>query len=223
MTDDQFFMPRDQQDALVESLHQVPKIAEDIAVTLARMDRVAKQEGTSRRSKRGSVPDGVNIAALDDWTQLHAVLVSWVRMVCEERHLMPPADALLSLASWLRHHIEDLAMCEGCEESVDEVAKLVDRCQSCIDLPWEDPTVRSDDPRVLLARRQAETVHVTYTTIEAVCRTMDVDPMINEQRMKYVVRRASIDHSGKDPVTRTKFWRLADIIDADTEMRKDAA
>ncbi|MCP2163139.1 hypothetical protein LX12_004354, partial [Williamsia serinedens] len=81
---EQFYLPMHEQVALLESLKRIPALCEKLAmgVTLSRMDRVTKPQGTSRRSKHGTTPDGVNLAALDDWTGLHATLVSWVRMVC---------------------------------------------------------------------------------------------------------------------------------------------
>lgn len=225
MTDeDDYFLPKYDRELLGRTLTRIWPLTERWAmiVTLSRMDRVTKPQGTSRRSKHGTTPDGVNLAALDDWTDLHAKLVSWVQMVCEDRHLEPPADNLLSLAGWLNRHITDLALCEGSGEAPDEIEKAVSACERHIDLPREDPTVDSDDPRVLLAKRQAQTVHVTFMSIEAVCRKMDVDPVITERRMRYVVRRAHVDASGTDPQTRTKFWRLGDIIEADTQIREAA-
>ena len=149
------------------------------------------------------------------------MLVSWVRLVCEDRQLDPPVDSLLYLAGWLNKHVVDLALCEGSPEAPDEIEKAVANCERHIDLPYEDPTVASDDPRVLLARRQAETVIVTYDTIEPVCRKMDVDPIITTRRMKYVVSRQNVTPASRDG--RTKFFRLSDVIDADTEVRKTAA
>ncbi len=132
---DHLYLDRAGQRDLRDTRSAIPALAEDIAVTIAREDRMVRPGNTSRRAKKLSEHAPVNIGAMEDWHNLHAILTSWVRMVCEDRGLTPPENSLITLASWIDDNMPALAKCEGADEAPDEIASAANACRRHVDLP----------------------------------------------------------------------------------------
>ena len=80
--------------------------------------------GGSRPTK-GEPPVPLNIAAHDHLTAMKATLVSWVRLVCEERDLRgPDRDDLDVLSGWLLSQIGWLLQHDAVGDLADEVRDL---------------------------------------------------------------------------------------------------
>lgn len=138
MTDtaDHFYLPRDQQDALVELLATIPTLVEDLAVTLTRQDRI----GSSIRTGRGSddQPLPYSIHASDAADLLHDTLAAWVRHVTEQRALpSPQRNDTLGLARWLTRWIVALALTPGADEAPGEIRHAIAQARRACDKPRE--------------------------------------------------------------------------------------
>jgi hypothetical protein len=60
-------------------------------------------------------------------TEIRAVLVSWCRLVSEERGIGLPRDEVTAMGDYLRRHSDWLAATEYAGEAADELASLVSR------------------------------------------------------------------------------------------------
>lgn len=161
MSDDGYFLPRHEWEPLRRTLARVPALAEDLAITLTRQDRVQKPglSKSSRRRPESALP--MHLGAAEASAELHSCLAGWVRLVVESRGIdyMPigfthregfvgplredearvpigyDAGALPVLTRWLRTNLVALAMTEGSSEAADDIASQVDNVRRVIDLP----------------------------------------------------------------------------------------
>lgn len=212
MTQDFFLERKDQRD-LVDMLASIPRLAEDLAVTECRQDRISKPGGGRiRRGKpESSLPFHVG-AASAAW-DLHSALSSTVRLVCEQRALPQaqwPADSVVTLAAWLRANIVALALTEGAWDAYLEIEDAVMECRRVIDLPPEDEITVSRE-QVNAAIRQV----VTVSTIATVADKLgELGNGLTPERMRTLCRRGVLAHSSVDPRSGTKFYALGDVLDA---------
>ena len=146
MTADHFYLPRDQQDALVELLSEIPALCEDLAITLTRQDRIGSQIRTGRGSDEQPLP--YSIAASDAADILHDTLAAWVRHTCEQRIMRyTGSDDTLNLARWLKRWIVALALSPGADEAPDEINHAIRNARRACDRPTERPRILTDEDR----------------------------------------------------------------------------
>ncbi|MGW6121487.1 hypothetical protein ACWFRF_20765 [Nocardia sp. NPDC055165] len=112
-----------------EHLYKVPELAEDLAVTVMRQDRLGERGGGAHR-RPSEQPLPYSIAAQEAAEQLHNTLGGWVRVVCEHREChYDGADTTPGLSRWLLRNLETLAMIPGSETARDEIKDAIDRAE----------------------------------------------------------------------------------------------
>ncbi|MFD6155156.1 hypothetical protein ACFWF7_16255 [Nocardia sp. NPDC060256] len=146
------YLDRAELRALAELLREIPDLAEDLDVSRTRQSRLSTR-GDYRMNRRPSEqPLPYNPAASRAADELHAVLVSWVRLVCEQRGLdYAGSPATPGLARWLDRNLIALAMTEGAEGASEEIRTVV-QAALCIVCPPAAPVVL-DEGMVEQARR----------------------------------------------------------------------
>ncbi|MGX6508273.1 hypothetical protein [Rhodococcus sp. SJ-2] len=133
---DGYFLPKHEQDQLVELLDQIPPLIEDLTIALTRQDRITTG-GPRVRSGSDEQPLPIGIAAMDASDLLHDTLTGWVRLVCDVRAYGYPGDSTLTLTRWLKTHIIALALTPGAEESLDEIQHAIRKARQAVDKPRE--------------------------------------------------------------------------------------
>ncbi|MFE9579279.1 hypothetical protein ACFYO1_23035 [Nocardia sp. NPDC006044] len=120
------YLDRVELRALAELLREIPDLAEDLAVSLTRQSRLGTR-GDYRMNRRPSEqPLPYNPAASRAADDLHAVLGSWVRLVCEQRGLdYTGSPSTPGLARWLDRNLIALAMTEGAEGAPEDIRTVV--------------------------------------------------------------------------------------------------
>ncbi len=143
VTDDQFFMPRHDQAALVAILRTIPGLVEDLAVTVTRQDRLTTgRPRISTGEQEQPLPFNVNASDAGDY--LHFVLAQWARLVLDQRGLeYDGTDATTSVAAWLDRNIISLAMTEGAETALDEIRAAVSQATRACDRPRDPRWMRA--------------------------------------------------------------------------------
>lgn len=207
-----FFLDRRLQNMLRDKLAEVPSLVEELSVTITRRDHIRKAGlGSPRRSRPESqVP--FNIDASEAADELHNALATWVRHVCEERHIIyTDSGDILTLARWLRRNMVALALTEGSPEAYGDLVDKIDACRSRIDLPPDDRVV-IDGTRVAAANRSV----VTLDTVGGVAARLG--PMgkgLNRDRLRLLAKRGDVrPYGAPDPDTGTRFYRLGDVLHA---------
>lgn len=120
-----FFLPRFEQAQLLEQLRQVPALVEDLTVAITRQDRItARGPRTSRGDDTQPLP--YNEHASNAAQYLHYQVATWARFTCENRVIdYTGSNDVTSIARWLRHHIIDLAQCEGSDQALTDIRDAV--------------------------------------------------------------------------------------------------
>ncbi|MET8774010.1 hypothetical protein ABZV58_03180 [Nocardia sp. NPDC004654] len=111
---------------LAESLREIPELAEDLAIARTRQAKLGSR-GDYRMHRRASEqPLPYNPAAARAADHLHAVLVGWVRLVCEHRSLdYAGSTTTAGLSRWLDKNVIALAMTAGVESAPREIGEAV--------------------------------------------------------------------------------------------------
>lgn len=148
---DGFFLPREHQRMLLEILRRIPDLVIELAISETKQTRLGGRLG-GRQKGEYEQPFPFSQAAIDAGENLHAVLGSWVRHVCEHRGLdfrpdphavdtnfigpltpdqwrMTPryTPSTPTLAHWLDKNIISLALTPGAESSYGEIKQAVQR------------------------------------------------------------------------------------------------
>ena len=204
-----FFLPKHLHEPLRIKLSGVPDLVEDLAVTITRQARIQKRGlGKQARCKPESrLPFHIAAAAAAD--EMQNCLATWVRVVCEERHIRytDHSDAI-TLSRWLRKNVIALALTQGSEEAHDDIVHHIDACRTLIDLPPEDE-VMIDQQRVREANRQV----LTAGQVEKIAgRLGPLGAGLNKRRVETLARRGGLRHCAKDG--EVQFYRLGDVLDA---------
>lgn len=206
-----FFLPKHLHEPLRQKLSGIPDLVEDLAVTITRQARVQKGGlGKPSRSKPESrLP--FHIAAAEAADELQNCLATWVRAVCEERQVhYTDHDDVITLARWLRKNVVSLALTQGSEESYADIVERIDHCRHIIDLPPDDDVV-IDRARVDSANKSV----VTLATIGGIAsRLGDLGQGLNRERLRLLAKRGDVSAVSTDPDTKTKFYRLGDVLHA---------
>ncbi|MGM7646543.1 hypothetical protein ACSVDM_16710 [Nocardia sp. JW2] len=150
--DGHLYLDRETARALFRLLGEVPELADDLADSRTRQTRFGQPDirvhGGSTVPK---LPFNPAAARADD--HLRAVLVSWVRLVCEQRAVdYDGAASTAGMARWLQRNIVALAMTEGVEEALPEISAAVEAAVVVVCPPAEGGGVVDAE---LLARARA--------------------------------------------------------------------
>lgn len=139
---DGYFMPRPDQDTLVEILTEIPALVEDLTIAITRQDRIAVG-GLRTRNGSDAQPLPLNIAAMEAADLLHDTLAAWTNLVCEQRNYPKPSNDTLTLGRWLTTHVIALALTEGAGEALGEIRHAIRQARRATDRP-------RDNSRILL-------------------------------------------------------------------------
>lgn len=134
---DGYWLPRHDQDKLIELLDQIPGLVEDLTIAISRQDRIA---GGGPKTRNGSdeQPLPLSVEAMEAADLLTDTLASWVRHTTEQRamHYTQPCTAL-HYAAWLKRWMVALAMSPGSDEALDEIRYAVRQARRATDRPTE--------------------------------------------------------------------------------------
>ncbi|MCR8695570.1 hypothetical protein NWP13_23860 [Rhodococcus pyridinivorans] len=141
---DGYWLPRHDQDKLIELLDQIPALVEDLAITIAKQDRMSSGPKIANGSDEQPLPFDENAAQAAD--ELNHELARWVRHTCEQRHLTYDGrDDTITLAAWLKRWIIALALTEGSEEAPHDIRLAVRQARQAVDRPREKHIERPPD------------------------------------------------------------------------------
>ncbi|MRH86194.1 hypothetical protein GFY24_01720 [Nocardia sp. SYP-A9097] len=119
------FLDREAIRDLSSLLREIPDIAADLEDSVTRRSRFGAPN-SRLASRSGDQPLPFSPAAARARDHLHAVLVSWVRLVCEQRAVdYTGATSTADLARWLDHNLIALAMTEGVETAPSEIRAAI--------------------------------------------------------------------------------------------------
>lgn len=206
--DDQWFIPRKDQSAILAALRKVPLLAEELAITETRQASVSKSGmGGGRHPKKLESRLPFHIGAFDATNALHAELGTWIRLACEQRGIeAPEAGDMISRARWLNRNILALAMTEGADEAPGAICNAVADCERVIDLPPDDEII-IDPQRLRAANGQVVTA---YQVEKIAAKLGAVGKGLNRDRVRYLVRAKSLRSCATDGDT--TFYRLGDVL-----------
>jgi hypothetical protein len=88
---------------------------------------VLKVIGRGRSSSKPGSGMPPRDAVVEMRSEIRHVLVSWVKLICEERAFKYPADDVHSIAEFVSRHSQWLAATEYAGEAADELASLASR------------------------------------------------------------------------------------------------
>ncbi|MFE2956571.1 hypothetical protein [Nocardia tengchongensis] len=117
---------------LAELLAGIPSLAEDLEDSVNGRARLgAANTRLSGRSSDQPLPFSVGAANVRD--HLHACLVGWVRLVCEQRAIgYSGPTSTAGLAAWLRTNLIALAMTEGVESAPVDLRSAVEAAERVV-------------------------------------------------------------------------------------------
>ncbi|MGW4119867.1 hypothetical protein [Nocardia sp. NPDC004711] len=148
---DTTFIERHQLPLLRRLLCRIPALAADLHHTRTKQARLGSiGDGKSQKVFGQPLPYHLGAAKVAD--QLHAELVSWVRLVCEQRAITYQGPTSTGgLALWLERHIYSLACTEGAQDCYPNLHALAKKADAIVCPPAFEPVV--DAERVAQARR----------------------------------------------------------------------
>lgn len=118
--------------ALFTDLVAVPWLLDQLAITLARLDRVAGQVGAAP----AGTPLPLRWSASQAGVTLTLTLAPWAARVAVQRDVVFDVQpASLALSRWLAGHIVSVRQCQDAGELVDEVRYAIDQVRRAIDRP----------------------------------------------------------------------------------------
>ncbi|MFE2994248.1 hypothetical protein ACFXG4_04855 [Nocardia sp. NPDC059246] len=132
-------------------LRGIPALAADLRHTRTKQARLGSMGGSQTQKRIGQpLPYHVDAAKIAD--KLHAELVGWVRLVCEQRAIAYQGPTGTGgLALWLERHIYSLACTEGADDCYPNLRAIADAAEAIVCPPAFDIVV--DSERVDRARR----------------------------------------------------------------------
>lgn len=226
---DHLFLSRPEMSKLIDELRKLPRIVEDLAVTIARLARV---QAAGHSISLGAAAQSRPPIHLDAWQAeqaLHWHLATTVRIVCEERGMSyvpvgwlgpdfigPPrpgqqrmqpghVPSTLELGRWLDRHVVSLAMTADAGALYLDLLAAIAECEALIDLPPDD-LVQIDQRRVDAANNKILTA---YQIEKVAAKLGDVGRGLTRDRVRYLAKRG-LREAGRDGETR--FYRLGDVL-----------
>ncbi len=154
--DQHLYLDRETARDLFRLLGSIPELADDLADSRTRQTRFGTADIRVRGGSAASkLPFNPAAARVED--HLRAVLVGWVRWVCEPRALVYDGAATIGgMAKWLQRNIVAVAMTEGVEGALPEISGAVDDAATVVCPPTQTASVDIE----LLARARAVRLNV---------------------------------------------------------------
>ncbi|MBH0776994.1 hypothetical protein [Nocardia bovistercoris] len=147
---DHLYLDRIDLRALVELLREIPDLVEDLTITSTNQARTGAGGNVRAHRRPTAQPLPYDPRALRVADSLHAVLVSWVRLVCEQRGLeYRDSPTTTGLARWLDRNIIAFAMTEGVQGAPAEIRAATQAAWRVICPP--DAAIVLDDSTVAQA------------------------------------------------------------------------
>lgn len=142
--DAHLYIDRDIARELAGTLGAIPDLAEDLSDARTRQTRFGNVDYRTRNGAREQrLPFNPAAARVED--ELQAVLVSWVRLVCEQRAIdYSGAASIAGMAEWLQRNIVAFAMTEGVEQAPAEIAAAVTAAEAVVCPPAQVAAADSD-------------------------------------------------------------------------------
>ncbi|WP_036530041.1 hypothetical protein [Nocardia sp. CNY236] len=120
------YLDRAELSALIALLREIPHLAEELDISLTKQDRQGTTGDYRMHRRPSQQPLPYNPAAARATDELHAVLTSWVRLVCEQRRFeYSGAPTTPGLARWLDRNVIALAMTEGAQAAPADIRAAV--------------------------------------------------------------------------------------------------
>jgi len=205
------FVERHELTKLAELLKKIPALSVDLGIATTRQARLGGHAGNRKpvRPSEQPMPYDVDCAALAD--ELHACLVSWVKLTCESRGMefyplgyvspdkmgplakterwLPPGyqTPTSALAKWLDRYIVALAMTPGAEKALVEIGHIYDAADR-VTCPPTRP-IFIDDAKLQAARKRrlnARGVSVLARELGEVYRNLSA------RRVQYLAKSGAI-------------------------------
>jgi hypothetical protein len=148
---DNLYLGPDQVRELRDLLREIPELAADLTDSIAKRTRLGG--GVKRWQPRAAAqPLPYDPAAAAAADHLHAILVSWVRLVCEHRAIeYDGAAATGGLAVWLDRYVIAVAMTPGAEQALGELEDAVRAANRIVCPPVA--AIELDEAGIAAARR----------------------------------------------------------------------
>lgn len=206
MNVDGYWLPRHDQDKLIELLDQIPDLVEDLTIAITRQDRIA---GGGPKTRNGSdeQPLPLSVEAMEAADLLTDTLASWVRHTTEQRamHYTAPCTAV-HYAAWLKRWHVALAMSPGSDEALDEIRYAVRQARRATDRrqppKWMHASVVDASDREL----DAPGIEIIARSIGGDYRTLTRKRVHNLRTLGHI---EAIRMFGKVPI-----FRLGDVLAA---------
>lgn len=206
MTDTDMFLSRADCNELVAALREIPDLLEPLALAIVRGDRQGLDASTCRPAPQSKPPIDVAAQAMAD--DLHNLLTGWVRVVCDQRAMEPPALATIpAAATWLDRNVIALAMTEGAVDAFRSITRAVRALQRRLDRPG-DGTLTEDE--IAGANRQVLTA---YQIDKVVHLLGERGEGLNRRRVE-LLDKAGVLKGTRDRDSGTRFYALGDILEA---------
>lgn len=179
---DQFYIDRNEQRRLSERLRKVPGLVPELDIAVMKQDRLGGNGRRGGRQRPSEQPLPYSADASDVYDRLHSTLVSWARLVCEQRgrrylpvrFTHPPEfvgpllpgqsrmprgyiDNTSGVSRWLDRHLIALAMTEGADRAYSEISDVVREAEVIACPPAARIVI--DEGRVAQARRERLNAH----------------------------------------------------------------
>ncbi|MEU3011082.1 hypothetical protein [Nocardia asteroides] len=207
MADFETFLDRDKQYKLVEALREIPDLLEPLALAIVRGDRQGLDASTCRPAPQSKPPIDYAAQAMAD--DLHNLLTSWVRVVCEQRVMEPPAvETILAAAKWLDRNVVALAMTEGAVDAYRSITRAIAALQRRLDRPG-DGTLTEDE--LAGANRMVLTAYGIDKVLHLLGERGDG---LSRRRVEVLDKAGALHPCSRDRDTGTRFYRLGDILEA---------
>lgn len=207
---DDLTVTRAELEILKEKLEQVVDLERRMAIALTDGQSRMSDGGLGiRRPQPGSrEPYSIHVDVLLD--ELQSELTTTVRHICESRGLSYEGSGYpTALSKWLIRYRVAIAVMPDGAEIFEKLCKLVDRCARSMNTTEREYVI--DQEMVNEANRSI----VTLSTIEPIARKLgDVGKGLNRDRMRTLTKRGGLAHASEDEDTKTKFYRLGDVLEA---------
>ncbi|WP_306363127.1 hypothetical protein [Nocardia sp. CC227C] len=152
MTPDHLYLSHDAIRDLDRLLREIPDLAADLTDAFACRTRLNGPTEYRLQPRSATQPLPYNPAASKAADHLHATLVSWTRLICEQRGLPYTAGATTpALARWLHRNLIAFAMTEGVESAPTDIAAAVAAATRIVCPPARERPINTD--QIAQARR----------------------------------------------------------------------
>lgn len=220
---DGFFIPRHDQQAIVDLLREVPHLTPELAIVITEFDGYATRISYQPRIRSGGneQPLPIASAAQDAADELRNTLWVWARHTCEHRGRdYDGGHSTDGIAHWLDRNIIALALTEGSEIALPSIEKAIRRVRRAIS-PGTDMDLKEPDQTKLDRARAWE---LNARAASQIAKGLGHEYRdLTKRRVLYLMEAHAIR-----PVRHTMIgkvaepiFRLGDVLDAHIARRTD--